>query len=168
MGEQNFNVGVLVEKRRLKSVWASHAWLPQAVLSAVPDTAPGTPVGADAAREIFYAGACTVRLSPSETAHYRDNLRSGSPSLWVGLRSSGDDAHEVSIVTADPYEGEALAGALGEIIEAVPMPPEIQAVVATFVEAFHVERPFLKRQRDRADPNALARRGPARSGEDQP
>jgi hypothetical protein len=158
VAERNFEVGVVIEKRRLKSVWASHAWLPHAVLPAVPDTAPGTPLEGGQDAGTFYAGVAIVRLTPSETAHYRDNLRSGNPSLWVGLRATGEDAHEVSIVTADPYEGEALAGALGEIIEAVPMPPEIQDKVAAFVEAFHVERPFFKRKRDRADPNALARR----------
>lgn len=154
----HFEVGVVVEKRTLKSAWASHAWLPHAVLPAVPDTPPGTRLSADETGETFYAGARTVQLSPSETAHYRDNLRSGRPSLWVGLRAAEGDAHEVSIVTADPYEGEALAGALGETIEAVPMPPEIQHKVAAFVAAFHVDRPFFKRQRDRADPDALARR----------
>ena len=41
------------------------------------------------------------------------------------------------------------------------MPPEIEAEVAAFVEAFHVERPFFKRERDRADPEAL---GPRRAG----
>ncbi len=158
MAEDSFEVGVVVEKRRLKSAWASHAWLPHAVLPAVPEAAPWTRLGADAERETFYAGARTVTLNPSETAHYRDNLQSGSPSLWVGLRSADEDEPEVSIVTADPYEGEALAGALGETIEAVPMPAEIQARLAAFIEAFHVERPFIKRKRDRADPDALARR----------
>ena len=38
------------------------------------------------------------------------------------------------------------------------MPVEIQAKVAAFFEAFHVERPFIKRKRDRADPEALAHR----------
>lgn len=156
--ESSFDVGVVIEKRTLKSAWASHAWLPYAVLPAVPDTVPWTQLGADGEGETFYAGACTVMLRPSETPHYRDNLQSGRPSLWVGLRSADETTHEVSIVTADPYEGEALAGALGETIEAVPMPAEIQAKVAAFVEVFHVERPFVKRQRDRADPDALARR----------
>ena len=37
------------------------------------------------------------------------------------------------------------------------MPPEIQAEVGAFYRAFHVERVFHKRKRDRADPEALAR-----------
>jgi hypothetical protein len=33
-------------------------------------------------------------------------------------------------------------------------------VVAAFVVEHHVEQPFVKRKRDRADPEALARRMP--------
>jgi hypothetical protein len=102
-----------------------------------------------------------VALHRSETSHYRDNLVSGQPSLWVALRPIGGDDHEVVTVTPDPYEGEAMAEGIGEIVDAVPMPPEFQAKLAAFVEAFHVERAFVKRKRDRADADALGRRGPA-------
>jgi hypothetical protein len=40
------------------------------------------------------------------------------------------------------------------------MPREIQRRLAAFVEAHHVERPFVKRKRDRADPEAMAMRAP--------
>ena len=164
MAGDRFEIGVIAAKRKLKSAWASHAWLPHSVLPAAPAAAPWTPLAADGEDEFFYAGSAELRLHPSETSHYRDNLGSGRPSLWVALREVAGDEVELSTVTADPYEGEALAGAIGEIIEAVPMPAEIQAQVAAFVEAHHVERPFIKRKRDRADPEALARRGRANSG----
>ncbi len=51
-----------------------------------------------------------------------------------------------------------MAEGVGEIVEPVPMPPEVQAKLLAFFEAFHVERKFEKRKRDRADPEALARR----------
>jgi Protein of unknown function (DUF3305) len=164
MAEDRFDVGVVVVRKKLKSLWADHAWLPHSVLPAVPAAKPWTSLGPDGEDELFYAGAFEVRLHPSETAHYRDNLTSGRPSLWVALRPIGGEEHEVATVTADPYEGEALAGGIGEIIEAVPMPSEIQAKVAAFFEAHHVERIFFKRKRDRADPEALGRRNPRRGG----
>ena len=40
------------------------------------------------------------------------------------------------------------------------MPEAVQAWVAAFVAEHHVEQPFQKRERDRADPEALARRSP--------
>ena len=158
MTQDRCEIGVVVAKRRLKSAWASHAWSPHSVLPAVPAAAPGALLGTDADGELFYAGPFEVMLHPSETAHYRDNLASGRPSLWIALRPTEGEEYEVATVTADPYEGEALAEGIGEIVEPVPMPPEVQATLAAFIDAFHRERPFLKRKRDRADPEALARR----------
>jgi hypothetical protein len=164
MAENRFEIGVVAIRKKLKSPWADHAWLPHSALPAAPAAKPWTSLGMSGEDELFYAGSFELRLHPSETAHYRDNLTSGRPSLWVALRPIGGDEHEVATVTADPYEGEALAEGIGEIIEAVPMPLEIQAKLAAFFEAHHVERVFVKRKRDRADPEALGRRGPARGG----
>jgi hypothetical protein len=38
------------------------------------------------------------------------------------------------------------------------MPESVRAVIAEFVAEHHVEHPFVKRQRDRANPEAMARR----------
>ena len=160
MAEDRLEIGVLVAKRKLKGPWADHAWLPHAVLPAVPATRPGTRLSAGQGEEIYYAGPVELSLHSSETAHYRDNLTSGRPALWVVLQPVAGDEYEVGIVTADPYEGEALTQGNGEIVEAVPMPPEVQDRITAFVEAFHVERAFVKRKRDRADPEALGRRTP--------
>ena len=158
MVEHHFDIGVVVARRRLSNPWADHAWLPHAVLPAVPSAECWAPLGDDGTDALFYAGPSVLTLHPAATAHYRDNLLSGRPSLWVSLRLLGDDACEIIGVTADPYEGEALTEGLGATVEAVPMPREIEARVTAFFEAFHVERPFVKRKRDRADPEALGRR----------
>ena len=156
--ESHFEVGVIVARRRLKGPWASHAWLPIAVLPAAPAAAPWTRLSEDDDGETFFAGAYDVSLHPAETSHYRDNLVMDPPKLWILLREDGEGC-SVAAVTADPYEGEAMAEGNGEVVEAVPMPRELQAKVMAFVEAFHVERRFEKRKRDRADPEALARGG---------
>jgi hypothetical protein len=157
MAQDRCEIGVVVAKRKLKSPWASHAWAPHAVLPAAPATPPGALLRADADAELFYAGSFELLLHPSETAHYRDNLASGRPSLWVALRPTDGEEYEIAAVTADPYEGEALAEGIGEIVEPVPMPPQIQATLAAFIDAFHRDRPFVKRKRDRADPEVMAR-----------
>jgi hypothetical protein len=168
MPENSFEVGILVAKRKLKGPWATHAWLPCAVLPAAAAASPWTRLSANGEEETFYAGAHEVALYPSETAHYRDNLASERPSLWVALRHVGGDEYEIAAVTANPYEGESMAEGIGEIVEAVPMPADIQAKVAEFFAAFHQERPFIKRKRDRPDPEALARGkpGPTRARSD--
>jgi hypothetical protein len=85
--------------------------------------------------------------------------------LWIALRSTGGEPpYELFAVTADPAEGEALTEAGNDIVDVVPMPPAVRTQIEAFVAQHHVERPFYKRQRDRADPEALARRMPARRG----
>lgn len=159
-------IGVVAQRRKLSNPWADHAWAPSAVLAAPPPLAPWTRMRAEERVETYYAGAAELRLYPGETAHYRDNLTSGRPSIWASLRPVVGEDHELGPVSADPYEGEAMAEAMGMVVEAVPMPAEIAAWIEAFVAAHHVERPFLKRQRDRADPDALGRR--RRAGPEEP
>jgi hypothetical protein len=158
MTENHFEVGVVVARRKLKGPWADYAWLPRAVLPAAPAADRWASLGADGDDELFYAGAAEIWLERGATAHYRDNLTAAQPSVWVSLRPVGADEYEVGHATVDPYEGEAMAEAIGEVVEALAMPPQIQAKVAAFYDAFHVERPFIKRQRDRADPDGMGRR----------
>ena len=67
-------------------------------------------------------------------------------------------------MTADPAEGEGLHRRTAiDLVEAVPMPESVRAIVEAFVAEHHVEQPFVKRKRDRADPEALARRADRRA-----
>jgi hypothetical protein len=43
-------------------------------------------------------------------------------------------------------------------VEAVPMPEPLHMAIENFIAEHHVERQFVKRERRRADPEALARR----------
>jgi len=155
------SVGVVVERRKAASPWIDMAWRPVGVLAGVPDAAPWTMLEAGDSRASFYAGAAEIALYRSETGHYRDNLNSGRPSLWVSLRPTGvEPPFEIVAVTADPAEGESFTQAGDDLVEAVPMPPAVRTIMEAFVAEHHVERPFVKRKRERADPEALARRTP--------
>jgi hypothetical protein len=156
MSATSIELGLVVARRKLHGPWASHAWLPVRAITPLPGVAPWTRLGQDGEDELYYAGLATVELHAGSTAHYIDNL-AGSPSIWVALQPVGE-AVEVGTVTLDPYEGEALTEAVGDMIEVVPMPPEIAETVQAFIAANHVERHFIKRERDRADPEALGRR----------
>ena len=161
MPRASMEVGVVVERRRLTSAWADHVWAPVAVLPGAPGTPPWTVLAETPEATRFYGGSAALEFFSSDTATYRDNLSSGRPSLWVALRPvDTPPGVAVRTVTADPAEGEALTEPGAEIVEAVPMPEQVQQRLAAFVEAHHVERVFFKRKRDRADPEALAlRRG---------
>jgi hypothetical protein len=81
--------------------------------------------------------------------------------LWVALRPTGvEPPYEIFGVTADPSEGEAWTESGSDLVDVVPMPPPVRTAIEAFVAEHHVERPFYKRKRDRADPEALARRAP--------
>jgi hypothetical protein len=154
-------VGVVVERARAASPWIDFVWKPLAVLAGRPEAAPWTQLSAEGETATFYAGPAEIALYRTETAYYRDNLATGAPRLWVALRATGvEPPYEVFAVTADPAEGEALTEAGNDLVDVVPMPPPIREVVEAFVAEHHVERPFVKRKRDRADPEALGRRGP--------
>ena len=159
-------VGVLVERSKSSNPWAEFYWRATGVLAGQPDTPAWTLLSDDGQRATFYAGTADVALYTTETGFYRDNLSSGAPALWVALQAAnGDPPFTVAAVTADPAEGESFTEAGTELVEQVPMPLSIQQIVAAFVAEHHVERPFLKRKRDRANPEALARRGRV-SGDD--
>ncbi len=154
-------VGVIVERRKLDNPWAEFAWRPVAILPGTPDTAPWTMLDEQQAVTRFYAGASEVELFPGTSGYYRDNLLSGEPSLWVVLRPTGlEPPFEVFAVTADPNEGEAFTQAGNDLIEAVAMPEPVREAIEAFVAEHQVETQFVKRQRDAADPEALARRAP--------
>lgn len=159
-------VGVIVERSKSMNPWAEFYWRAVGVLAGQPETPAWTILSDDGERTTFYAGTANVALHRSETGFYRDNLNSGAPALWVALRAAdGEPPFTIAAVTADPAEGESFTEAGTDLVEQVPMPPPIQQVVAGFVAEYHVEQTFYKRKRDRADPEAMARRGRT-SGDD--
>jgi hypothetical protein len=154
-------VGVIVERSKSISQWSDFYWRAVAVLAGQPETPAWTKLSDDGERTTFYAGTAEIELYRTETTYYLSNLESGSPALWVALRATdGDPPYTVAVVTADPAEGESLTETATDMIEQVPMPELIQQTVAAFVAEHHVAQPFVKRKRDRANPEALARRLP--------
>ena len=141
-------IGVVVERRQGVTGWADVLWLPVAVLPGVPDVPPWAELGASATGMRFYAGAFTLALHRTDTPTYRDNLAGGAPRIWVACRPTGGvPPLEIVGVTADPAEGESYTEAGDDIVESVPMAPEIAAELAAFIATHHVERPFIKRRR---------------------
>ena len=152
-------VGVVVERRETSSPWASYIWRGIAVLPDNPDMSMWTVLREQDGATLFYAGAAPIDLYRSETERYRDNLASGAPSVWIVLSpSEGAWPYVLAAVTADPAEGEAFTEAGANLVEAVTMPEVLRGMIEDFVATHHVEREFVKRQRDRANPEALARR----------
>ena len=152
-------VGVVVERRKSDSPWIDFVWRGIAVLPDEPVMRPWAVLREQDAAMLFYAGSATVDLYRSETERYRDNLASGSPSIWIVLSpAEGTWPYVVAAVTVDPAEGEAFTEAGANLVEAVPMPQVLHQAIENFIAEHHVDREFVKRERRRADPEALARR----------
>ena len=150
MIEASREVGVVVRRRSIDNPWVDQLWSPSLILDEVPSTAPWTALSTEADATTYYAGSASIELFSAETANYRDNLAEGEPRIWVALRRQDGGAElELTKVTADPTEGEAMFESGCDVIGTVPMPPEIAAWIAAFVDRFHVEQVFHKRKRDR-------------------
>jgi hypothetical protein len=154
MVQETIVVGIVVERRKLSSPWLDHVWLPVAVLPGAPAAAAWTLIEPNGESPRYYAGSHAIHLHAGDTAQHRDNLASGEPRVWIAARPTGaEPPHEAPLeivgITVDSSEGEAYTAAGDDIVEAVPMPPDIAARVAAFVAANHVERPFFKRKRER-------------------
>ena len=155
-------VAVLAERRPGVTRWAEEVWRVVEVLEEAPPVAPWTLLREEAGRSLFFAGAAEVVLHPTDTSNYKHNLEAEQPLVWAVLRA-GDTPSGLALhgVTVDPGEAHIHADAGNDLVEALPMPPGLRAATAAFVAEHHKEQAFFKRRRDRADPQALARRGPA-------
>lgn len=166
MIEMEMTLGLVVERRRSSHPWSVEAgqefsWLPVQVLSEPPATASWTALDGNDELMRFYAGQVILSVYSTDTANYRDNLASGLPKLWVAmLRSDGDPALDIVAISADPAEGEAWTEAGRYLVETLDMRDEIAAELARFIADHHVERPIIKRKRDRAPPDVRWRAEP--------
>ena len=152
MTQASREIGVVVRRRSIDNPWIDHMWSPVMILDEVPATPHWTVLSAEADARIYYAGSACIDLFSSDTANYRDNLADGEPRIWVALRrQAGGSELELTKVTVDPTEGEAIFESGCDVIGTVPMPLEIASWIAAFVDEFHVERVFHKRKRDRAN-----------------
>ena len=153
------SLGVVVERRKAASAWIDYTWRPVAVLPGWPQAEPWSVLAIDGDATTFYAGAADLALYRTETGQYRDNLASSAPSLWVALRpTGGEPPYSVVAVTADPAEGESFTQAGNDLVGAVPIPSSVREMLEAFIVENHIERPFFKRERERADPKGLAHR----------
>ncbi len=160
MGVKHLRLGLLGRRVQSDKPWSQPHVLPSAVFWGESPLMPRTRISARDGVEIWYLGAANLSLHPGDAMHYRDNLATGAPRVWVAIRGEAPENVEIVLLTADPYEGEGLAGDPALVVEALPLPPEAIAPLNEFVARYYVEIPFEKRKRKPADPDALSPRAP--------
>ena len=150
-------VGIVVERRAGRHPWAAETLTPVAVLPDAPGLAEWTQLTAGDGFTLYHAGTLTLELHRKEAESYRCNLSSDLPRLYVVLRRSGGASrfpYAPLLVTASFHEAEAYGNSGGEIVEGVPMPDSLIALLRTFIDADRADGPLAERDRRRADADA--------------
>lgn len=146
---QQRRVGVIAERQAVDNPWIDHRWRVTAILPAAPDVPAWTCLQRTDTVQRYYAGAADLMLFPRETDTLKYNIEGVAPAVYVFLRSApGDPGMSLAGATVCVGEAHAHADTGSDLVEAVPMPPEIHAWVAAFVAAYHTERTVWKRKRE--------------------
>lgn len=153
---ETLEVGVIVERRKAKTMWADFVWQPVEVVVPPPPLEPWSVMREEGGTTRFFAGRFTMELHPRETVSYKMNLDSGEPSIYIVLREDAGAPRGVRLELASPSPAEAEAYMEGGMatVDKVPMDEDITAWLAAYMDAFHVEEQFRKRKRGRDKPQS--------------
>jgi len=158
---KTITVGIVAERSKATGRWTDYLWRAVSAFSGAPDASAWTKLSDDGERATFFVGTADIELYRSEAGNYRENLLVEQPLLWVALRSTaGDPPYMLAGATVDPAEGESWVALGTDLVDSVVMPNAVKAIVADFVADHYVTQPFHKRERDRGDPEGMARRVP--------
>jgi len=144
-------LGVVVEKRKAESPWVDWVWKPVGILPGAAPREEWLEIAAGDGWTHYHVGTLPLTLHHTDTEAYRINLSDKQPSIYTALRDDeeGDSErpYQAYMVTASPFEAQDLEDAGEDIVERIPMPDGLIAWVRDFVDAHHVEEPFVKRKR---------------------
>jgi hypothetical protein len=155
-------LGVVIERQPSASRWQKWRWQAVGVMPGAPPVEGWRELLREGDVVRWHAATLPLELHRTGTADYRYNLSGKVPSVYVVLRRQRDPERELApiLVTVSPGEAQSYGEFGDDVVEAVPMSAGLIAWVQDFVDRHHVDRPFKKRKRDRADPEALGGRGP--------
>lgn len=145
-------LGIVIRKTPSLSRWAPFVWKAVSVI-------PGA--GAAHWQELrregeaveFHAATVPLELWHTDTEAYLSGLSARVPSIGVVMREAthadATQPYDVLLATASPYEIQDYADSGEEIVELVPMPEGLVALIRDFIETHHEEEVFKKRRRDK-------------------
>ncbi len=101
----------------------------------------------------YHAATVPMELWRTDTDAYQTALNTDQPSVYIVMRET-PEAEEgqqlaVHLVTASPYDAQDYTDSGEEIVERVPMPPQLIAFLRDFIAEHHEDEVFVKRRRDK-------------------
>lgn len=153
--EVSIPLGIVVEKRPSTHPWADWKWVPVSVFLNAQTGVDWEVMLSEEGIVRYHAATLLLTLHRKETEALCANLMLDQPELYIVLQES-DGASAVfpytpHIVTASSYEAQDFHDAGDDIIEKVPMPDAVAALIQAFVGEHHVEEKFIKRRRDKME-----------------
>lgn len=143
-------LGIVLRKSPGVTRWAKWVWRAVAVL---PGAGPAN--WRELRREgdvvEYHAATVPLELYRTDTEAYLTELSTKTPSIYVVMRESdvAESGLEIVLATASPFDGQDYADNGEDIVELVPMPPALMALVRDWVDKHHKEEKFVKRRRDK-------------------
>lgn len=145
-------LGVVLRRTPGATRWAKWSWRAVAVLPGAPE-ADWKEMRREGDAVEFHAATLPLELYRTDTEAYQTGLNVAEPSIYVVMRDDADPASphplEILLVTASPYEAQDYTDSGEEIVERVPTPPALIALIRDFIAEHHQQEVFIKRKRDK-------------------
>ncbi len=145
-------LGIVIRRTPSVSRWVDWCWQAVGVLPGAAQ-ADWQVLRSEGDAIEYHAATVPLNLWRTDTEAYLNGLSARIPSVGVILRERvGSDEtapYEVLLATASPYEFQDYADSGEEIVELVPMPEGLIALIRDFVEEYHEDEVFVKRRRDK-------------------
>ncbi|WP_270725088.1 DUF3305 domain-containing protein [Shimia sp. Alg240-R146] len=146
-------LGIVVRRTPSVSRWAPWAYKAVSVIPGA-GAAEWQVLREDGDVVEYHAATVPLELWHTDTEAYLTGLSARVPSIGVVMRdgAEGDTDHpyDVLLATASPYECQDYADSGEELLELVPMPEGLVALIRDFVQEHHEEEVFVKRRRDKS------------------
>ncbi len=146
-------LGIVIRKTPSENRWVRWAWKAVAVLPGAKQ-ARWQPLRREGDAVEYHAATVPLELWRTDTEAYLTGLSARIPTIGVVMRESEDpdaaEPIEVLLATASPYEFQDYADSGEELVELVPMPDGLIALIRDFVAEHHEHEEFVKRRRDKA------------------
>lgn len=142
-------LGIVVQRRPGVTRWAKWNWKATSVMPGAP-RADWSVLRAAGDITEYHAATVPLELYRSDTEAYLTGLAAKIPTIGIVMRETdGDHPLEITLATASPYETQDYLDSGEEIVELVPMPEGLVALIRDFCADHHEDEVFVKRKRDK-------------------